>query len=559
MIRFPCLALLLAVDTFGQAPSPAARAKADFEKVDSAPIPSVRDSLGCVQSHAALLAVTRPEEQYVVHYRKGYCELFAAIVSENSASFQAASKDFLQAIAAWPKKSADKLPSGLRALAAIARLEQGRAADSYPEIVRELETAVATPNCGPNPAMGAGFCLALVDTAKTWLGWFAYRKDDLEQSIRFFDAVKGSIWNLWASGRQAQRENRLPEAVALFDRTFKAWLVATESLNPDVVFLLGPKLDLPSIHFQIARAEYALKRYDSAIANLDVAIKSAPTNSYAIFLRARAKDALHLDPPALADYALAATTARSTNDASWAYGDAYFHRAVILYRRKEYALAENEFTRALEAKVADVVPADLIAWRTLSAVAGGKCKEMGDVLESALRAATAGFPKAEADALLFDCRLKQATTVDQMIALDKAFTPRLTAERKTQLRAVISDKFAEQGIAAEDRKDSYTAVVAYRRAVEWNPRNPKARFNLGAIYIEDKRFDLAEGEYRAMVASDAKDFEAQYWLAVSILAQRPSAERSAEACRFLNQSLLIADQEKKAAFAKTLSSAKCPK
>jgi len=29
-------------------------------------------------------------------------------------------------------------------------------------------------------------------------------------------------------------------------------------------------------------------------------------------------------------------------------------------------------------------------------------------------------------------------------------------------------------------------VIFYRKAIEWNPHNSKARFNLGAIYIEDK-------------------------------------------------------------------------
>ncbi len=114
-------------------------------------------------------------------------------------------------------------------------------------------------------------------------------------------------------------------------------------------------------------------------------------------------------------------------------------------------------------------------------------------------------------------------------------------------------------MAAEDRKDPYSAVISYRKAIEWNPNNAKARFNLGAIYIEDKRFDLAEAEYRALVEADASDYEAHYWLAQSILAQRPPPERLTEACGLLQRSLAIDDPERKAQFLKAVAAAKCEK
>jgi len=101
-------------------------------------------------------------------------------------------------------------------------------------------------------------------------------------------------------------------------------------------------------------------------------------------------------------------------------------------------------------------------------------------------------------------------------------------------------------------------VISYRKAIEWNPNNAKARFNLGAIYIEDKRFNLAEAEYRALVEVDASDYEAHYWLAQSILAQRPPLERIAEACGLLRRSLAINDPQRKAQFLKAVAAAKCP-
>src|SRR2546422_423407 len=81
----------------------------------------------------AEVAVARAEERYLPYYRKGYCELFGALVTRDSDSFQAAAKDFMEAIANWPKKLVPRPPAGLPALVSLARLEQGRSADSYPD------------------------------------------------------------------------------------------------------------------------------------------------------------------------------------------------------------------------------------------------------------------------------------------------------------------------------------------------------------------------------------------------------------------------------------------
>jgi len=193
----------------------------------------------------------------------------------------------------------------------------------------------------------------------------------------------------------------------------------------------------------------------------------------------------------------------------------------------------------------------------MTAVAGGACKS-SDALESAAKGASSEFPKAQAEALIFDCRTGQATTLDQMIALEKSYAGHLDAAKLRALRDKIASEYANQGVAAEDRKDPYSAVIAYRHAIEWNPNSAKARFNLGAIYIDDKKYDLAEKEYRALVQADAEDYEAHYWLGQSILAQRPAPERIAEACGLLQRSLSVNDAQKKAEFAKAVTAAKCP-
>ena len=193
----------------------------------------------------------------------------------------------------------------------------------------------------------------------------------------------------------------------------------------------------------------------------------------------------------------------------------------------------------------------------MTAVAGGACKST-DTLETAVKAASSEFPKAQAEAFIFDCRTMQATTLDQFMALEKAYAGRLDASKLRALRDKIASEYANQGVAAEDRKDPYSAVIAYRKAIEWNPKSAKARFNLGAIYIDDKRYELAEKEYRALVQADAADYEAHYWLGQSILAQRPPPERVVEACGLLRRSLAVNDPEKKAEFAKAVAAAKCP-
>jgi hypothetical protein len=560
----PVIALLAAACAAGQTPPLNLRIKAkfDFDKVDATPIPDVAATRACVQSNAAALPVTKAEERYLIYYRRGYCELFGALADGASEEFQAAAKDFLEALLNWPKKAATPAPGGLKALVSIAHLEQGRLADSYPDLGRELSTLVAEPGCFDSPVMSKAFCTALIDTARTWLGWLAYRQNDFAAAVSALEPLTHGTavnpWATWVEGRLAQQQNRIAEAVALYEKTLAAWAAVAASPNPDVVALLGPKLDTGAVHYQFGLAEYTRQKYESAISHFDASLKVRPRNSYAIFLRARSKDALHLNGPAMDDYALATQTARGESDSSWNVAQAHYYRGLLLYQAKNYPGADGEFSLALAGRLGEIGRPDAAAWKAMAAAAGGGCKSI-EQLESAAGAASSQFPKAAATAMVFDCRLKQASTLDQYLALAKLYENRLDQTKFGELKARISTIYADQGIAFEDRKDPYSAVAAYRKAVEWNPGNTKARFNLGAIYIEDKRYELAEAEYRALVEADGSDLEAHYWLAASILAQHPAPERVAAACGLLQKALSIEDPEKKAQFAKAVSAANCPK
>jgi tetratricopeptide (TPR) repeat protein len=239
-------------------------------------------------------------------------------------------------------------------------------------------------------------------------------------------------------------------------------------------------------------------------------------------------------------------------------GQAHYFRGLLLYQAKNYPSAEVEFSLALTGRLGDLGKPDVNAWKIMSAVAGSGCKS-SDALDAAMEAASDKFPKAQANALVFDCRLKQATTLDHYMALAKLYEKRLDQGKLRELKMLIANGYAAQGVAAEDGRDPYSAVAAYRKAIEWDPGNSKARFNLGAIYIEDKHFEQAEAEYRALVDADGNDYEAHYWLAQSILAQHPPPERVADACELLQKALAINNPAKKAQFLKAMGAANCPK
>src|SRR5215468_7939962 len=105
----------------------ALKAQTDFERVFLPVFPSLSDTATCAQSQAAILSVGAPEEQSVLHYRKGYCLLAGATITHNRQDYTAAATEFDRAIEAWatrvrkPVKNAPPQPvdSSLRVLDAV--------------------------------------------------------------------------------------------------------------------------------------------------------------------------------------------------------------------------------------------------------------------------------------------------------------------------------------------------------------------------------------------------------------------------------------------------------
>src|SRR3954467_11138904 len=86
----------------------AIKAQSDFDRVAMTPIPRLADTGACLQSQAALLPVSLPEEMALVYYRKAYCTLAQATIKNSNRDFLAAAADFDRSIEAWPARMTRK-------------------------------------------------------------------------------------------------------------------------------------------------------------------------------------------------------------------------------------------------------------------------------------------------------------------------------------------------------------------------------------------------------------------------------------------------------------------
>ena len=138
-----------------------------------------------------------------------------------------------------------------------------------------------------------------------------------------------------------------------------------------------------------------------AIATLDRALEASPKGR-AYFLRARAKELAGQSEAALADYNLASRAAFAEAQ-GLASGEAHLYRGILLYRRKDYVRAEEEFSSALNFDISPALRPDASAWRHLSAVASGSCGASREYLERSFASVSPYFPKAEAKAVAAAC------------------------------------------------------------------------------------------------------------------------------------------------------------
>src|SRR5205823_14036286 len=109
------------------------------------------------------------------------------------------------------KKPPEPVPSGLRSLAQIARLQAGATGTALDRARKELFAAAANPNC-TSTLMTVAFCQASVEMGRRWMGWMALQRDDLVEAERDFAAAVGTGWREWVAGRKAFSYGRYAEA-----------------------------------------------------------------------------------------------------------------------------------------------------------------------------------------------------------------------------------------------------------------------------------------------------------------------------------------------------------
>jgi len=378
------------------------KAQSDFDRVELAAVPQLRDTAACVQTQAALLSVAAREEAPLVHYRKGYCALVGATLTHNPADFRAAASEFDKAVETWPdraqaggkNKAPEPISSGLKALAWIARLEAGADKEAMEGAWNGLGVAADAHAC-PMSAIPVALCEEALKTGRRWLGWIALQRGDLYDARKYFSGGEAESWERWVAGKQAFEVRNYAGSAAEYRRAIDAWTRERQEPAPPLTSRLNPPPNLALALTELGGAQFLAGDAAAAIATLDAAVKADPGDARAFYLRGRAKELSGQPGAALADYNLASRAAFA-DARDLASGEAHLYRGIMLYRRKDYARAEDEFSSALNFDIPPSMRPDAEAWRHLAAVAGGSCSASRQQLERSLGTVSPFFPKEEA-------------------------------------------------------------------------------------------------------------------------------------------------------------------
>lgn len=403
------------------------RAQSDFERVQRAVIPELPDASRCEQSQAAWLPVALPADLAQAHFQKAYCTLAEAVVTRRPDDYRRAAAEFDEALKSWPERSLraarnhalDPVPAGLRLLAPIARLQAsviaagdegaGPDAAELDRARREISSALDHTVC-PDALMTAASCQSLLETGRLWLGWISLRQDDLYQAARDLSSLPNSAWAHYASAKRAFRDRQYAEAAAGFGQAVDLWNRAQRDSSASLAARLAPQPDRAQALADWGGAQLLNGETAAAMTTLDNAVKAASNPARALFLRARAEELAGRSAPAIADYSLASRTALA-HAQDLASGEAHLYRGILLYRRKDFEHAENEFSSALNFEIPKNLRPDAEAWRYMAAVAEGACSASRASLEQSLGSVSPYFPKDEARSLASSCPLTTSAAV----------------------------------------------------------------------------------------------------------------------------------------------------
>jgi tetratricopeptide (TPR) repeat protein len=251
--------------------------------------------------------------------------------------------------------------------------------------------------------MAPALCQGVLRVGRAWLGWMALRRGELDAAARDFSPADTPGWSAWVAGLRAFGRGEYGVAARADRQAIADWDAARRQTPPPVLRSLAPSPDLGAAYDALGGAELLAGDPSSAIATLTRAVKESPADARALYLRARAHELAGQSDAALSDLSLASRTAFA-NAKDLASGEAHLYRGILLYRRRQYAQAEDEFASALNFDIPAELHADASAWRRLSAVASGSCAASRAALEQAMTGVSPYFPKDEAHQLLTACR-----------------------------------------------------------------------------------------------------------------------------------------------------------
>ena len=356
-----------------------------------------------------MLSVSLPEDRSLIYYRKGLCTFADAAATHDTRQFLGAAADFDKAIEAWgsrlrknPKHtSPEPVSSALRVFAGIARLQASTQPEAVNAARQEIAAALDTPLCNSN-VMPASSCRDLLTAGEQWLGWMALRGGQFDEAARHFSTAPASGWSAWVEGRRNFAGTQYKAAAEQYGKAIDQWKHIWEGEGPTFLQSLGPRPQYATALTDWGGARILAGDLPGAVTTLDASLQLEASNPRALFLRARAKELSGQKDAALADYNMASRTAFAAAQ-DLASGEAHLYRGIVLFRRKDFVRAEEEFASALNFVMTDALLPDARAWRHLSAVAAGSCGTARQSLSAALNAVSPFFPRDEARSLADAC------------------------------------------------------------------------------------------------------------------------------------------------------------
>jgi len=279
------------------------KAQVQFDHVELAVTPDLRDTLACVQTQAGLLPVATADELPAVHYHKGFCTLAGATITHRANEFADAAGEFEKTIETWPgrprhdkNKSPEPLSPAVNVLASLARLNAGWDESTLYREQSQLTTYTQNAACATG-MVTPGFCQDVLQAGRVWLGWMALRHDLLNEAAPYFAGSSRTGWPEWVRGRQAFAARQYSEAARLYQQS-----IEMQKREPaSMLGRLGPRADLPAELADLGGALLLAGNRTAAIAALDEAVKDEPSNAHALYLRARTKELSHQMDAALTD------------------------------------------------------------------------------------------------------------------------------------------------------------------------------------------------------------------------------------------------------------------